>query len=208
MMRTLFLITLIASSFTSHAQNLDTKVAKAVETVYAQYKLFFDSSLLNKYVVLDKEKSYLVNAGTLKLKSIARADDAFAFDEFSLTFAFVYKGDTIKRFPACRLDTFQNLMALGTPSNPIRHGDALPPYMALVKGDINFSFKKLLSLLQKMKIEPAGIDLKNQPQVTEVKSKTEYMWVVTTACPEIKCRELHISAANGKILADIKPKED
>ena len=205
MMRPLLLITLIAFSFNSLAQNFNNKVSKAVQKVYSEYKLFFDSSLLDKYVVLDREKSYLVNAGTQKIRSIARADDAFTFDEFSLTFAFVYKGDTIKRFPACRLDTMQNMMALGTPSNPVRHGDLLPPYMALVKGDINFSYKKLQSLLQKMNIEPVSIDLKNQPQVTEVKGKTEYMWVVTTACAEIKCRELQVSASNGKILADIKP---
>ena len=196
---------MLATAFKTHAQTLDQKVSKAVQKVYSEYKLFFDSSLLDKYVVLDKEKSYLVNAGTQKIRSIARADDAFAFDEFSLTFAFVYKGDTIKRFPACRLDTMQNMMALGTPANPVRHGDMLPPYKALVKGDINFSYKKLQSLLQKMKIEPVSIDLKNQPQVTEVKGKTEYMWVVTTACTEIKCRELQISADQGKILADIKP---
>jgi hypothetical protein len=208
MIRPLLLITLIALSFNSQAQNFNNKVSKAVQKVYSEYKLFFDSSLLDKYVVLDKEKSYLVNARTQKIRSITRADDAFAFDEFSLTFAFVYKGDTIKRFPACRLDTFQNLMALGTPSNPIRHGDLLPPYKALVKGDINFSYKKLQSLLQKMKVEPVSIDLKYQPQVTETKGKTEYMWVVTTACPEIKCRHLQVSADKGKILADIKPKED
>ena len=189
-MRPLLLITLIAFSFNSQAQNFNNKVSKAVQKVYSEYKLFFDSSLLDKYVVLDREKSYLVNAGTQKIRSIARADD---------------KGDTIKRFPACRLDTMQNMMALGTPSNPVRHGDLLPPYMALVKGDINFSYKKLQSLLQKMNIEPVSIDLKNQPQVTEVKGKTEYMWVVTTACAEIKCRELQVSASNGKILADIKP---
>ncbi len=205
MMRPLLLITFIAFAFTSQSQNFNNKVSKAVQKVYSEYKLFFDSSLLDKYVVLDKEKSYLVNAGTQKIRSIVRADDAFAFDEFSLTFAFVYKGDTIKRFPACRLDTFQNMMALGTPSNPVHHGDLLPPYMALVKGDINFSYKKLQSLLKKMKVEPVSIDLKNQPQVAEVKGKTEYMWVVTTACPDIKCRELQVSAANGKILADIKP---
>ena len=208
MIRPLLLISLIAFSFSSQAQNFNNKVSKAVQKVYSEYKLFFDSSLLDKYVVLDKEKSYLVNSGTQKIRSIARADDTFAFDEFSLTFAFVYKGDTIKRFAACRLDTMQNLMALGTPSNPIRHGDMLPPYMALVKGDINFSYKKLQSLLLKMKIEPVSIDLKYQPQVTEIKGKTEVMWVVTTACPEIKCRELQVSADKGKILSDIKPKED
>ncbi len=205
MMRTLFFFTLIAFAFNTRAQNFNNKVSKAVQKVYSEYKLFFDSSLLDKYVVLDKEKSYLVNSRTQKIRAIARADDAFAFDEFSLTFAFVYKGDTIKRFPACRLDTMQNMMALGTPSNPIRHGDMLPPYSALVKGDINYSYKKLQGLLQQMKIEPVSIDLKNQPQVTEFKGKTEYRWLVTTACPEIKCRELQVSATNGKILADRKP---
>ncbi|MFZ1453757.1 MAG: hypothetical protein WAT20_13710 [Ferruginibacter sp.] len=205
MMRTLLFFTLIAFAFNTRAQNFNNKVSKAVQKVYSEYKLFFDSSLLDKYVVLDKEKSYLVNSRMQKIISIARADDAFTFDEFSLTFAFVYKGDTIKRFPACRLDTMQNMMALGTPSNPIRHGDMLPPYSALVKGDINYSYKKLQGLLQQMKIEPVSIDLKNQPQVTEFKGKTEYRWLVTTACPEIKCRELQVSATNGKILADRKP---
>ncbi|MBK8521307.1 MAG: hypothetical protein IPL54_10680 [Chitinophagaceae bacterium] len=205
MMRTLLFFTLIAFAFNTRAQNFNNKVSKAVQKVYSEYKLFFDSSLLDKYVVLDKEKSYLVNSRMQKIISIARADDAFTFDEFSLTFAFVYKGDTIKRFPACRLDTMQNMMALGTPSNPIRHGDMLPPYSALVKGDINYSYKKLQGLLQQMKIEPVSIDLKNQSQVTEFKGKTEYRWVVTTACPEIKCRELQVSATNGKILADRKP---
>lgn len=205
MIRLLLLITLIAFSFNSQSQNFNNKISKAVQKVYSEYKLFFDSSQLDKYVMLDKEKSYLVNSRTQKIRSVNRADDTFAFDEFSLTFAFVYNGDTIKRFPACRLDTMQNMMALGTPSNPVRHGDMLPPYMALVKGDIDFNFKKLQSFLQKMRIEPVSIDLKNQPQVTEVKGKTEYRWVVTTACPEIKCRELQISADKGKILADIKP---
>jgi hypothetical protein len=205
MMRSLLLITLIAFSFNSHSQTLNDKVFKAVQTVYNQYKLFFDSSLLDKYVVLDTKKSYLVNSQTQKIKTLAIADNTFAFDEFSLSFAIVYKGDTIKRFPACRLDTFQNLMALGTPGNPVRHGDLLPPYMALVKGKIKFDYKKLQALLQKMNIEPVSIDLKNEPQVTETKGKTEYMWVITTACPEIKCRELQVSADKGKILADIKP---
>jgi hypothetical protein len=206
MKRPLLLITLIVFSFSTRAQNLESKVSKAVQKVYNEYKLYFDSSLLPKYVVLDKEKSYLVNSRTLKLKSLARlGNGSFDFDEFSLSFIFLYKGDTITHLPACRLDTFQNLMALGTPSNPVHHGDLLPPYMALVKGDINFSYKKLQSLLHKMKIETVSIDLKNQPQVTETKGKTEYMWVVTTACPEIKCREIQVSASNGKILAEIKP---
>jgi hypothetical protein len=207
MIRLLLLNTLIAFSFNCQAQNFNNKVLKAVQKVYSEYKLFFDSGLLDKYVVLDREKSYLVNSRTQKIRSIARADDAFAFDEFSLTFAFVYKGDTIKRFPACRLDTSQNLMALGTPSNPIRHGDLLPPYMALVKGDIRFHYKKLKGFLKELKLEVVSIDLKQLPAPGKMNAtdKKEYMWVVTTACPEIKCRELHIDAANGKILADIKP---
>jgi hypothetical protein len=91
---------------------------------------------------------------------------------------------------------------LGTPSNPVRHGDLLPPYMALVKGDINFSYKKLQSLLQKMKIDPVSIDLKNQPQVAETKSKQQYNWLVTTACPDVKCKDVVISATNGKVQSD------
>jgi hypothetical protein len=205
MMRTLLFSALIAIAFNTRAQNHGYKLDKAIQKVYSEYKLYFDSSLLDKYVVLDKEKSYLVNSRTQKIRSIARADDAFAFDEFSLSFAFVYKGDTIRHLPPCRLDTFQNLMALGTPSNPIHHGDALPPYMALVKGDIAFNYKKLRGLIQKMKLETVSIDLKKLPSVSEAKDKKEYMWVVTTACPEIKCRELQVSADKGKILADIMP---
>lgn len=203
MIRPLLLIILIAFSFCSQAQNFNGKVSKAVQKVYSEYKLFFDSSLLDKYVVLDRERSYLVNAQTQKIRSLTRADDTFAFDEFSLTFAFVFKGDTIRRLPACRLDTMENLMALGTPSNPVRHGDLLPPYRALVKGDIHFSYKQLQGLLQKMKVVPVHVDLKYQPQVSEIKGNTEYRWVVTTSCPQIKCRELQVSAKNGKILADI-----
>lgn len=205
MIKQVLFVSLIAFSFNSQAQNFNSKVSKAVEKVYAEYMLFFDSGLLRKYVLLDKEKSYLVNAQNQKIRSIARADDAFVFDELSLTFAFVYKGDTIRRFPACRLDTMQNLMALGTPSNPVRHGDLLPPYKALVKEDIKYSYKKLKKLLQDMKIEPVNIDLKTIPQSTEVKGKTEYMWVVSASCPDIKCRELQVSAENGKILADKMP---
>jgi hypothetical protein len=204
MIRSILFITGIVFSLNSQAQNLDSKVAKAVQTVYNQYKLFFDSGLLDKFVVLDTKKSYLVNSQTQKIKTLAIADNTFAFDEFSLSFAVVYKGDTITHLPPCRLDTFQNLMALGTPTNPIHHGDALPPYMALVKGNIKFHYKKLRSLLQKKKIEHVSIDLKNMPPVNGAKNKKEYMWVVNTACAAIKCRELQIDAGNGKILADIE----
>jgi len=199
-MKTLLLIIFIAFSFNTHAQTLDQKVSKAVQRVYDDYKLYFDSSLLDKYVVLDKMKSYLVNSGTQKVKTIALADDTFVFDEFSLSFAIVYKGDTIRHLPICRLDTRQTLMALGSPANPVHHGDLLPPYMELIKGNISFDYKKLQKLLHKMNLETTSINLKNLPV-----DKKEYMWVVTTACPEIKCRELQVSAGNGKILADIKP---
>lgn len=209
MMRPLLLITLIAFSFSTRAQNLQSKVSKAVQTVYNEYRLFFDSSLLNKYVVLDNKKSYLVNSRTLKIKTLAQADNTFAFDEFSLTFAIVYKGDTINHLPACRLDTFENLMALGTPGNPVHHGDLLPPYLELVKGRIPFDYKKLQKLLRKMKLETTNIELKSRPVVNDGKmiaaDKKEYMWVVTTACPEIKCRQLQIAASTGKIIADNNP---
>jgi hypothetical protein len=201
-MRPLLLISLITCFFNGQAQNLDNKVSKAVQTVYKQYKLFFDSSLLNKYIVLDAKKSYLVNSQTQKIKTLAIANNTFAFDEFSLTFAFVYKGDTINHLPPCRLDTFQNLMALGTPTNPVQHGDELPPYYELVKGKIKFDYKKLQLLLQKMRLEPTSINLQKQP-LNEGKQK--YIWLVTTACPEIKCRQLMVSATNGKILADKTP---
>jgi hypothetical protein len=205
-MRPLLLLIIIAFSFSTRAQNPDTKISKAIEKVYSEYKLYFDSSLLAKYVVIDKEKSYLVNSRTLKLKSLARLDGAlFDFDEFSLSFIIVYKGDPISHLPACRLDTFQNLMALGTPSNPVHHGDALPPYLALVKGQIAFDYKKLQKLLHKKNLEATSIDLKNMPPANESKNKKEYMWVVTITCPEIKCRELQIDANSGKILADNKP---
>lgn len=203
MIRALFLITCITFSFGVQAQNLDTKVYKAVQAVYNQYKLFFDSSLLDKYVVLDKTKSYLVNSGTQKIKTLAIADNSFAFDEFSLSFAIVYKGDTIRHLPVCRLDTHGNLMALGTPGNPVQHGDVLPPYLQLVKGNTKFDYKKLQVLLKKMKLEATAADL--QKAVGNNSKTNSYMWVISTACPEIKCRELQISADNGKILADKLP---
>jgi hypothetical protein len=204
MMRALLLTILIAFSFNSRAQNLDTKVSKAVATVYNQYKLFFDSSLLAKYVVPDKNKSYLVNSQTQKIKTIALADESFVFDEFSLSFALVYKGDTIRHLPACRLDTHENLMALGTPTNPVQHGDVLPPYLELVKGNIKFDYKKLLVLLQDMKLEATAVNLQKTPVKADAKqnSKQQYTWLVTTACPDIKCKDVLISASNGKVQAD------
>ncbi len=204
MMRTFFLIALATFSFNSQAQNLDAKVAKAVQTVYNQYKLFFDSSLLDKYVILDTKKSYLVNSQTQKIKTLSIANNTFAFDEFSLTFAVVYKGDTIRHLPACRLDTFQNLMALGTPSNPVQHGDLLPAYRQLVKGNIKFDYKKLRSLLLKMDVETTSINLQNKTD-TDKDNKQNYAWHITAACPDMKCRQLQISATNGKILADKIP---
>jgi len=202
-MRPLLLIILIAFSYSTHAQSAERKLSKAVQKVYSEYKLYFDSSLLAEYIVLDKQKSYLINSGTQKIKTIALADDSFVFDEFSLTFAFVYKGDTVIRFPRCRLDTDQHLMALGTPGNPVRHGDALPPYMQLVKGNIKFDYKKLKTLLNKMKLETTETSLQSFDAGKE--GKKEYRWVVTTSCPDLKCRQLQIAADDGKILADIKP---
>ena len=208
MIRPLLLITLIAFSFNTQAQNLDSKILKAIQTVYNQYKLFFDSNLLAKYVVLDKFKSYLVNAETQKIKTLAIADNSFAFSEFSLTFAIVYNSDTIRHLPPCRLDTQQHLMALGTPTNPVQHGDLLPPYLALVKGNIKFDYKKLQALLKEMKLEATEINLQ-KPAVynnnTSKRKKQPYIWHVTTACTEPQCRQLQISANNGKILIDEKP---
>jgi len=205
MIRSLLLITLIAFAVNTKAQNMDARLAKAVEKVYSQYKLFFDSSLLAKYVVLDKTKSYLVNAQTQKIKTLAQADDSFVFDEFSLTFAIVYKGDTIRRLPACRLDTQQHLMALGTPTNPVQHGDVLPPYQELVEGNIKFDYKKIGALLQKMKLETTAINLEKTVLNNTNNPKQAYSWAVTTSCPEIKCKQLQISACNGKILAEKIP---
>jgi hypothetical protein len=196
-MRTFLFVTLFFIAFKTNAQNLNSLVSKAVQRVYTEYKMFFDSSLLTKYVVLDTKRSYLVNSQTQKIKTLAIADNNFAFDEFSLSFAIVYNGDTIKYLPACRLDTHENLMALGTPTNPVHHGDLLPPYLELVKGNIKFDYKKLQKLLYKMKLEATSIDLKP--------AATNYVWIVTTACPEIKCRQIQISAVNGKILADKTP---
>ncbi len=208
MIRTLLLITLIAFSYYTRAQKPDTKVLKAVQTVYNQYKLFFDSNLLAKYVVLDRFKSYLVNAETQKIKTLTIADNTFAFNEFSLTFAIVYNGDTIRRLPPCRLDTLQHLMALGTPSNPMQHGDLLPPYLELVKGNVKFDYKKLQALLKEMKLEATEINLQ-KPAVynnnTSKRKKQPYIWHVTTACTEPRCRQLQISANNGKILIDEQP---
>ncbi len=204
MIRSLLLSTLITCSFNIQAQNLDARVAKAVEKVYDQYKLFFDSSLLAKYVVLDKTKSYLVNAETLKIKTLAIADNSFDFSEFSLTFVIVYNGDTIRRLPPCMLDTQQHLMALGTPTNPIQHGDLLPPYLELVKGNIAFDYKKLKGLLKQMKLEVTEINLQESAthDKNSINKKNQYTWRVTTACAELKCRQLQISADNGKILVD------
>lgn len=204
MIRPLLLITLIAFFFNSRAQNLDTKVLKAVQTVYNQYKLFFDSSLLDKHVILDTKKSYLVNSQTQKIKTLAIADNSFAFDEFSLSFAVVYKGDTITHLPACRLDTFQNLMALGTPSNPLQHGDLLPPYQQLVKGNIKFDYKKLQALLQDMKLQVTAVKLQKASARADAgkNSKQQYNWLVTTACPNLKCKDVLISATSGKVQAD------
>ena len=203
-MRRLLLITCIVFSFNTQAQNLDIKVSQAVQRVYAQYKLFFDSSLLDKYVVLDRKKSYLVNSQTQKIKTIAKADESFVFDEFSLSFAIVYKGDTIRHLPACRLDTHENLMALGTPTNPVQHGDVLPPYQELIKGNIKFDYKKLLALLQDMKLEVTAVNLQKTSVKADAKqnSKQQYNWLVTTACPDIKCKDVLISASNGKVHAD------
>lgn len=148
-------------------------------------------------------KSYLVNSATQKIKTIALADDSFVFDEFSLRFAIVYKDDTIRHLPVCRLDTYQNLMALGTPSNPVRHGDVLPPYIALVKGNIKFDYKKLQGLLKKLEIiaNETNLEVLNRKE----DGTNDYLWVVTTSCPEIKCRVLRIDAASGKIIADLTP---
>jgi len=207
-MRSFFLVVLIAFSFSSNAQSLDSRVSKAVQIVYNQYKLFFDSSLLHKHVVLDKTKSYLVNSETQKIKTLAIADNTFSFNEFNLSFAIVYKGDTIRHLPVCRLDTAGTLMALGTPGNPVRHGDVLPPYLELVKGKIKFDYKKLRELLQEMELKATAIDLQKLPlndRADNQNIKQEYVWIVTTACPEIKCRELKISASNEKIIEDKKP---
>lgn len=196
MIRPLLAVVFIAFSFSLTAQTLDNKVSKAVQAVYSQYRKFFDSSLLEKHVVLDRNKSYLVQSQAQKIKTLALADDSFVFDEFSLSFAIVYKGDTIRHLPACRLDTYGNLMALGTPTNPIQHGDVLPPYMELVKDNIKFDYKKLKALLQDLKLETTAINLQ------AAAGKQSYSWAVTTACPDIKCRQLQVSAANGKVLAD------
>ena len=205
MKRLLFLSALVVFSLTSKTQNLSTRVDKAVQTVYAQYKLFFDSNLLSKHVVLDKTKSYLVNSQTQKIKTLAIANDSFVFDEFSLSFAIVYKGDTIRHLPACRLDTHENLMALGTPSNPVQHGDLLPAYLQLAKGKIKFDYKKLHAVLQKMKVEATAIDLKKYTLNAESNTQQAYIWAVTTACPDMKCKVLEVSARNGKILAEKNP---
>jgi hypothetical protein len=100
-------------------------------------------------------------------------------------------------------------MALGTPGNPVHHGDLLPPYLELVKGRISFNYKKLQKLLHKMNLQTTNIDLKNLSAVNDGKMIAadikEYVWIVTTACPEIKCRQLQISASTGKIIADKNP---
>ncbi len=200
-MRPLFILVFIAFSFGTRAQNLENKVAKAVQRVYADYKLYFDSNLLAKHVVLDRKKSYLIYNQTQKIKTLAIADDSFVFDEFNLSFAIVYKGDTIRHLPPCRLDTNGTLMALGTPTNPVKHGDLLPPYQQLIKGDIKFDYKKLVKSLQQLKMETIETDLR---EVNLAGTKL-LVWNVTLACPEIKCRVLQFDTNEGKVVFDSKP---
>lgn len=200
MKRLLPVIAFIFFGCTTQAQTLTDKVNKAVARVYADYKQYFDSSLLAKHVVLDTKKSYLVNNQTQKIKTLAIADNGFTFDEFNLSFAIVYKGDTIRHLPVCRLDTTGNLMALGTPTNPVKHGDALPAYMQLVKGNIKFDYQKLMKSLQQMKLEASETDLRE----AVVSGNKMLIWNITTACPEIKCRVIQFDVKDGKIVFDSK----
>lgn len=201
MKRLLPVIAFIVVGFTTQAQTLNEKVNSAVQRVYADYKLYFDSSLLAKHVVLDTKKSYLINNQTQKIKTLAIADSSFVFDEFNLSFAIVYKGDTIRHLPVCRLDTHGTLMALGTPSNPVKHGDALPAYRQLIKGNIKFDYKKLMKSLQRQKLDAFETDLR---EVNLNGTKT-LVWNVTLACPDIKCRVLQFDAVEGKLVYDSKP---
>ena len=197
-MKRIFLFTaLILTAYCTRAQDTGELLSKAVVKVYEEYKMFLDSSLLVKHVVLDPNKSYWVNSRNNGIRTVARGLDNFSFDEFSLSFAVVYKGDTIRHLPVCRLNTGLILMPLGSPGNPIRHGDVLPPYAELIKGNIAFDYKNLKKLLHKMKLEATAVNLQ--------KHDTGYAWLVTTSCPEIKCRQLTISATDGKILEDKNP---
>jgi hypothetical protein len=206
----LFAVFIFATLY-SPGQNSNRLIERSVQRVYQEYKLFFDSSLLHTNVVLDKTRSYYRNYETQKIRSLARGDSAFAYNELLLSFAVVYLGDTITHLPACTMDTMLTLLPLGTPSNPRQHGDVLPPYEMLVKGKLAFNYKKLQRLLTEMGLANSAVELHSWPVMDEEKStpgnpvsKTAYVWIVVTSCPEIKCRELQISASSGKILYDKK----
>ena len=195
----------------SSGQASGSLISRSVQRMYQEYKVFFDSSLLSKYVVLDKEKSYYRNYNTQKIRSLAKSDTAFDFNEMVLAFAVVYLGDTLTHM-YCTMDTMLNVLPLGTPREPRQHGDILPPYEMLVKGKLAFNNKKLKGLLKTIGLENSILELHSWLVQDDEKStpgnpvpKTAYVWIVFTSCPEIKCRELQVSATSGKILYDKKP---
>ena len=207
-MRAFLFIAFVFVTTHCSGQTSNNLISRSVQRMYNDYKVFFDSSLLSKHVVLDKTKSYYRNYNTQKIRSLVWSDSAFDFNEMVLAFAVVYLGDTLT-YMYCTMDTMLNVLPLGTPHEPRQHGDILPPYEMLVKGNLAFDNKKLRKLLSKMGLENSRLELHSWPVQDDEKStpgnpvsKTEYVWIVFTPCPEIKCRELQVSATSGKILYD------
>lgn len=200
-MRTgIFFIAFVLLCFTAQAQPTPPVVQRAIKIIFSEYSQFMDSTMLVSHLKLDPEKSYFVNYGSQKISSFRKYQHNFIYDEFSLSFVLIYKNDTLARL-GCRFDTSLNLMPLGTPTNPSRHGDILPPYAELIKGKLGFDYKKLRKRLKELHIESSGTEL--IARTSDVKEET-YIWKVTTACPEVNCRRIEISAINGKLLSDTK----
>ena len=203
MYRLLHIFFVLLISGNSRAQSVSPLLDKAVKAMYSEYKVFFDSSLLDDYIKLDTERTYYLLSTEQKIRSVKRELDGFVYDGFNLSFVMVYEGDTLTRMNAL-IDTSMNIIPLGTPGNPRRHGDVLPPYLELVKGNIGFNYKKLKGKMATMKITIASTELHAWPNKN---GKPGFAWKVISACPQLDCRRIEVSAKNGKILADTDVKE-
>ncbi|MBL0055977.1 MAG: hypothetical protein IPP31_07210 [Chitinophagaceae bacterium] len=199
-MRIVFFYIFLCLGLTCRAQEANKLIPKSVNLVYEEYKTFFDSNLLGKHVILDSSRSYFMNSGTQKIRAITRMTDDFAFDGMNLSFAIVYKGDTLTHLTALVARELI-LVPLGSPGNPRRHGDILPPYLELVKGRLGFDYKQIKQWLSAQKLEGSNIELVARP----ADPKDPVAWKLTRACPEVRCPQLEISAMNGKILSGEPP---
>lgn len=187
---------------TSNGQEAKKLIPRSVRLVYDEYKTFFDSNLLDKHLILDSSRSYFMNSATQKIRSVTRMTDDFSFDGLSLSFAFVYQGDTLTHLNALVARELI-LVPLGSPGNPRRHGDILPPYLELVKGRLGFDYRQLKQWLSDRKLEGYNTELVARP----ADPKDTVAWKLTRACPEVQCPQLEISAMSGKILDDNSKKD-